>query len=79
MHARELSIVKRSLEIISKIFEILNQALQTILFWKILYWQKITLCNQFCTLKKQRLKIIELEKVRFIRINEVKLAHVELL
>ena len=31
-----------------------------------------------CTLKKQRLKITQLEKVLFIKVNELKLTEVEL-
>ena len=31
------------------------------------------------TLKKQRMKITQLEKMRFIKVNELKLTHVELL
>ena len=46
-----------------------------------LYIQKIIIEHRFLlpyTLKKQRLKIIELEKVRFIKVNELKVTQVEL-
>ena len=39
--------------------------------------KKYPLLN-LCTLKKQRLKITELEKVRFIKVNELKLIQIEL-
>ena len=36
------------------------------------------MCVHLYALKKQRLKITQLEKVRFIKVNELKLTEVEL-
>ena len=38
----------------------------------------IVILSNLCTLKKQRFKITQLEKVRFIKVNELKLTLVDL-
>ena len=40
---------------------------------------RIQLCEVSYTLKNQKLKITQLEKARFIKVNELKLTEVELL